>query len=62
MARASLEPAARARAGCKWWSDDDKLFVQFGPAGMHTLTLGIDGTTMSGVRDSDGETCSATKR
>merc|ERR1712066_359072 len=40
---------------CKWWSDDERLFVKIGNAGVHTLTLGIDGTTMSGSRDSDGE-------
>ena len=60
-ARALLRAALRV-VECKWWSDEERIFVQFGPAGVHTMTLGIDGTTMSGHRNSDGEGCSAVKR
>merc|ERR1711908_54547 len=39
---------------CKWSADEDKIYVTFGNAGMHTLTATPDQQEISGSRDSDG--------
>merc|ERR1719240_1058140 len=44
---------------CTWSADDDKVYVHFGGAGLHTLTCTPDQQTMSGARDSDGDAVSA---
>ena len=44
---------------CKWSADDEKIYVQFGGAGMHTVTPSNDQMMMSGSRDKDGEAVSA---
>mmetsp|Transcript_4531 Transcript_4531/g.10284 ORF Transcript_4531/g.10284 Transcript_4531/m.10284 type:complete len:148 (-) Transcript_4531:194-637(-) len=45
---------------CQWSSDDEKVFVKFGNAGLHTLEPSSDQQTLAGSRDRDGDPCSAT--
>eukprot|EP00036_Acanthoecidae_sp_10tr_P011017 CAMPEP_0182920654 /NCGR_PEP_ID=MMETSP0105_2-20130417/3628_1 /TAXON_ID=81532 ORGANISM="Acanthoeca-like sp., Strain 10tr" /NCGR_SAMPLE_ID=MMETSP0105_2 /ASSEMBLY_ACC=CAM_ASM_000205 /LENGTH=160 /DNA_ID=CAMNT_0025058089 /DNA_START=221 /DNA_END=703 /DNA_ORIENTATION=- len=40
-------------AACTWSATEDHIIVNFGNAGTHTLN--VDGTSMSGSRDSDGD-------
>ncbi|KAL1530725.1 hypothetical protein AB1Y20_001624 [Prymnesium parvum] len=47
---------------CKWATDSDKLYVYFGGAGRHTLTVAPDQQSMYGARDSDGDEVSAARR
>ena len=46
---------------CKWTADDDRIYVEFGGAGMHTLTPTADQQTISGSRDKDDDAVSATR-
>lgn len=61
-----LAPAENCEAdgnpACKWWSDDDRVYVSFGGAGMHTLTVNDDRTMLHGARDSDGDEVQAERR
>ena len=45
---------------CKWSADDDKIYVSFGGAGLHTLRPTDDQQMITGARDSaargDGKT------
>lgn len=49
---------------CRWSATKDKIYVVWGEAGVHTLTVNEmkaeAGTTMSGTRKKDKEKCSAT--
>ena len=60
-----LAPAENCeRAGnpkCKWTTDDDRVYVQFGDAGMHTLMPTDDQQMLTGARDRDGDAVSATR-
>merc|ERR1719240_1421663 len=40
---------------CRWSSDDDRVFVDFGGAGRHTLTPDTEQQVLIGARDSDGD-------
>ena len=40
-------------------TDADKVYVQFGGAGMHTLTPTVDQQEMAGQRDRDGDPANA---
>ena len=44
---------------CRWTADADKVYVQFGGAGMHTLTPTVDQQEMAGQRDRDGDPANA---
>ena len=46
---------------CRWYTDDDTIKVEFGNAGLHTLTPTVDQTSLHGSRDSDGDGVSATR-
>lgn len=47
---------------CRWSSDQDRIYVNFGGAGRHTLTVGEDQQTMIGSRDADGDEVHAERR
>eukprot|EP00037_Helgoeca_nana_P011222 m.100594 g.100594 ORF g.100594 m.100594 type:complete len:159 (+) comp20686_c2_seq1:229-705(+) len=49
----------KGNAACKWSATDEAVIVHFGGAGAHTLT--VEGNSMSGSRDSDGEGVSAVR-
>jgi len=44
---------------CRWATDDDRVFVDFGGAGRHTLTPSDDQQLMMGARDADGDEVNA---
>lgn len=46
---------------CRWHSDDDRIYVSFGGAGLHTLQANEDRTSIFGSRDSDGDEVTATR-
>lgn len=46
---------------CRWSADEDRVYVKFGGAGLHSLDVGSDQASMSGTRDSDGDPCHATR-
>lgn len=47
---------------CKWWSDDDFVYVNFGGAGLHKLQPDGEQTTLFGAREKDGDEVRATRR
>lgn len=47
---------------CRWSADEDRIYVNFGGAGRHTLTVTDDQQSMYGSRDSDGDEVSATRK
>ena len=61
-----LAPAEGCEQGgnprCKWTTDEDNVYVYFGGAGRHTLTVAADQQTFYGARDSDGDEVTATRR
>ena len=46
---------------CKWTADEDRVYVQFGGAGMHTLMPSDDQQMLTGSRDRDGDNVQATR-
>ncbi|KAL3923116.1 MAG: hypothetical protein SGPRY_004325 [Prymnesium sp.] len=47
---------------CRWSTDEDRLYVHFGGAGRHTLTVASDQQSMFGARDRDGDEVTAYRR
>jgi hypothetical protein len=47
---------------CTWTTDEDRLYVNFGGAGKHTLTANDDKSQLYGARDADGDEVTATRR
>jgi len=47
---------------CKWGADEDRVYVNFGGAGMHTLTVNDDQQSIFGSRDRDGDEVTAARR
>lgn len=47
---------------CRWYTEDeDTVKVIFGGAGVHTLSPSVDQTILTGSRDGDGDSVSATR-
>jgi len=46
---------------CQWSAAEDRIHVEFGGAGLHTLTATPDQQSISGARDSDGDAVHANR-
>ena len=47
---------------CRWSADEERIFVDFGGAGRHTLDVDADQQSMAGYRDADGDEVSAARK
>lgn len=59
---APAEGCHQTNPKCRWTSNSEHVFVQFGNAGQHTLAADDDRTTLFGSRDKDGEEVGAQRR
>jgi hypothetical protein len=48
---------------CRWYTnEEDDVVVQFGGAGLHTLTPDAEKRRLTGFRESDGDAVTATRK